>query len=134
MGKVDTMKPYEGEERRLPHWWDKWVNPTTVLALIGGIVWGIQLNMAVVDHTGKIGAINGRLDAHQLLLQEQATTMAKTAVILQNIQDKLVNVAEDVSEHKADSGEWKQRIKVNETKIETLSHRHDFQNNTEGYR
>lgn len=106
------------------------MNPTTVLALIGGIVWGIQLNMAVVDHTGRIGAINGRLDAHQLLLQEQSTNMARTSVILSNIEERISDVQNDVHNIIEKTNRTSQRVTENATKLQTMSHRHD---NNQGY-
>lgn len=109
---------YRGAERRWPHWWDKWVNPTTVLSLIGGIVWGIQLNMAVVDHSAQIGAINGRLDAHQQLLSEQAQALARSSVILEGIEIRMREYNESMNTHFRSANEIHRQVVANTTRLE----------------
>jgi hypothetical protein len=113
---------YEGEERRLPHWWDKWVNPTTVLAMIGGVVWGIQLNMAVIDHTQKIGKIANTLAQQQTLLQTQSNSLARVTVILDTMERRITGTEAAIKTDAVEVGQIKGMIISNQERIRALDH------------
>lgn len=82
-------------ERRLPHWWDKWVNPTTVLTLIGGIVWGVQLNMMVVTLAAENAAGKTRDGIHDQLLQDLEINMAKHTLLIDGLIEKQKDIKEE---------------------------------------
>lgn len=74
--------------------WNKWVSPTTVVALMGGIVWGVQLNFAVVSHTAAIGELKGRQIENEAIDHEQNEQLARIAIILEQLE-KRINRLED---------------------------------------
>jgi len=113
---------YEGTERRFPHWWDKWVNPTTVLAMIGGIVWGIQLNMAVVDHTAEIGKLSAMLTAQQSLLQQQSNSVARISVILDALERRVSGNEVAIKQDAVEVGRMKGLIISNQERVRALDY------------
>lgn len=97
------------DERR-PRWWDKWINPTTVLSLIGGIVWGVQLNMYVVSLAEDQAKLEGR--QYELTQQLQVTELnqARQTIILDNLIKKLDGVEVDLESLEKEVKEWEQKI------------------------
>lgn len=73
-------------------WWEKWISPTSVLALLGGIVWGVQLNVAVLAHTAEINNIVGRMHNAETVNNEQNQTLSRVAVILQLIEQRVKKI------------------------------------------
>lgn len=110
----DTTHYPNGPERRSPHWFDKWVNPTTVIALIGGIIWGVQLNMAVVQLSESMGSVRDRLEYHQQMLVELSKTNVQMATILERLEEQVKENGDNHEEHLKDAEVWKQRILENQ--------------------
>lgn len=73
---------------------NKWVTPTSVLALLGGVVWGVQLNYAVVSHTEALGQLKGRMQNNEQLDYEQNEQLARIAIILEQLE-KRISIIED---------------------------------------
>lgn len=74
---------------RLPSWYEKWINPTTILALLGGIVWGVQLNFAVISNTNNIGTLQSILEKKDSGYHAQNQQLARVAIILENIERRV---------------------------------------------
>ena len=79
------MKNGQVYDERSPHWWDKWVNPTTVLALIGGIIWGVQLNMLVLNSA----QTDARQDEQIQQLQSQMRTVSDAVIRSNTLMDQV---------------------------------------------
>ena len=105
-------------DERFPRWWDKWVNPTTVLALIGGIVWGVQLNLMVVKLAENQAANSVIVDEMVRTMQEIQLNQAKHTIILDNLVKQVRGIEIDQRAHLKEAEEWKRRIMANE-----LNHR-----------
>lgn len=71
---------------RTPQWYDKWINPSSMIALFGGVVWGVQLNFAVLANSDNIGQLRGRTQKVEITDQKQNTQLARISVILENIE------------------------------------------------
>ncbi len=66
-------------------WLKQWASPTGFLVILGGIIWGIQLNLAVLQHTQDIGKLYRLQQENTKVLQELVITQAETAIILRQI-------------------------------------------------
>jgi len=110
-----------------PKWWDKWVNPTTVMVLFGAIVWGIQLNFAVLQNTKEIGQVAG---TQQKIVEIQQTIQQNTirlSVLIEELQKHQVRNTEllektnkYVLDRERDAEGWKKRIEGNEQDIQNM--------------
>ena len=110
-------------ERRAPHWWDKWVNPTTVLALIGGIIWGIQLNSLVLQHTSQISALQTQQNQTIQVDHEQNKQLTRITTILSGLVERIEKDEQRFDKH-VDEGEvWKRNIEVNEKRLDAVEER-----------
>lgn len=79
-------------------WWEKWFNPTTAMALFGAIVWGIQLNFAVLQNTKDIGeaeALNQKLIS---VVQEISEQQVRLSVNQENITRRIERIEINVKD------------------------------------
>jgi hypothetical protein len=72
-------------DERNPKWFDKWVNPTTVLAILGGIVWGVQLNSNIELLDGRTLRTKATSIANREAIGRADMTDAKTVYVLDNL-------------------------------------------------
>lgn len=79
-------------DQRYPRWWDKWVNPTTILAVLGGIIWGIQLNIAVITHTSEIAKLEEYYKQQTEVAHAHSIQIAETTVILKSLVDRIERI------------------------------------------
>lgn len=107
-------------DQRPPKWWDKWINPTTMLAVLGGIVWGIQLNFAVITQTSDIAKLEELSDARQVVNTQQNTQLTRISVILGQVVDKLDGVEDYDDEHEKESHSWKRKIELNTHRLDQI--------------
>lgn len=61
---------------------DKWHTPTVYTILIGGIIWGVQLNFAVLELTKQMAIQHEETDAIRDEVQNLTVLLAKTAAEL----------------------------------------------------
>lgn len=97
-----------------------WLSPAGVLVLFGGIVWGIQLNIAVVENAKAISKLTKAVEVEEAINVAQNETLARTAVILDNITERLRAAEGHVVEHDRDAEQWKRRIIRNESILERM--------------
>lgn len=90
---VDEERVYT---RHYVRWWEKWFNPTTVMAIFGAIVWGIQLNFAVLQNTKDLGeaeALNQKMVSVVQSISDQqvrlAVTQEQLVSRLQRLEDRV---------------------------------------------
>jgi len=94
----------------MPDWLERWISPAGVLLLMGGIVWGVQLNVAVMQLTEAVSADKANMQTLSAQIQSISTTQARTAVILQHLEKTIEATDKHVAEHERESSTWKQRI------------------------
>ena len=70
-------------------WVERWVTPTTLLTVFGGVVWGIQLNFAVLHHSTQLAKINTEMIAHEQDSKKYIAVIERSTVILDNIERRL---------------------------------------------
>lgn len=64
---------------------DKWTGPSAMLILLGGIVWGVQLNFAVLGLTEQLAEQTQRLQDTNEEIEGNAVLMARTAAVLDSL-------------------------------------------------
>lgn len=72
-----------------PKWWERWLNPTTAMALFGAVVWGIQLNFAVLQNTKDIGQMEGQQNEIVKLLNEQQQVLVRQTVLISELERRV---------------------------------------------
>ncbi|WP_372743278.1 hypothetical protein [Neptunomonas sp.] len=99
-------------------WIDKWIRPTTVMIVVGAIVWGVQLNIVTLNHAELISAQNIRIAKMVAAQHQTEIELTRTAVLLDQIAQRLQETAEIVAIHNKEAEEWKRRIMLNERRAQ----------------
>lgn len=97
-------------------WMDKWIRPSTLMAAIGAIVWGVQLNVATINQQSEIAENNSAI---KQLIEHQAQidiNQAETAILLNQVAIQLKEDRQILLDHLKEAEEWKRRIILNERK------------------
>lgn len=110
-------------DQRVPKWWDKFVSPAGMLMLLGGIVWGIQLNVAVMQHTSELSAIHERAQSSAAMNQEQNMQLTRISLILSTLVDDVDDVQDDNSSHEREAESWKRLIESNKQRLDYIEKR-----------
>ena len=101
-------------EHRIPKWWERWVNPTTLLALFGGIVWGVQLNMLVTVHATKLGGQASAIYRNSEDINTIDKTLARMVTLMEVMNTKVDDLYTSYDAHLEDSVEIREKILRNE--------------------
>jgi ribosomal protein S15P/S13E len=102
---------------------EKWASPAGVLIMFGGVVWGVQLNIATMNLTKELSAIDGRTNELSKELVEVSKNTIRTSVILNSISKEVDNAMNHVESHKEDAEDWKRRILINEQRLKDMEAR-----------
>ena len=88
-----------GEDRRENYYvlkteplWAKWLTPAAATIVIGGIVWGVQLNVAVNQMTSDISRLATYADQHDVKLDEMSANVLRTSLILEGLETRMRKV------------------------------------------
>jgi hypothetical protein len=76
-------------DERNPKWFDKWVNPTTVLAILGGIVWGVQLDSSIETLNDRSLRTKATSIANRDAMHRDDVIDAKTVYVLDNLVNRV---------------------------------------------
>lgn len=89
-------------DQRMPKWWDKWTNPTVVFTLLGGVVWGSNLNSYVTGLGKNQDSIRETQKAILLDIRSLQFDNAKTTLVLDALVRRMdINLAA-IKEHVMD--------------------------------
>jgi len=94
----------------IPQWAQAWLSPAGVLVVIGGIVWGIQLNIGYVMLAEKVAANTVSIKAISKSLEVTAINNATTSIILEAMREDIKHSSDHITKHDSESGVWKERI------------------------
>lgn len=89
------MTDYGGGERRREVYvkqetlLDKWLTPTALTLVLGGIVWGVQLNFAVKQLADAVGEARGRANRAELRVDVISENVLRSAVILERLEKRI---------------------------------------------
>lgn len=92
---------YQGHERRREIYvkqeslLDKWLTPTALTLVLGGIVWGVQLNFAVAALSKQVGEAKNEATRAEVRVDRLAENTLKATVILERIERRLDRVEEN---------------------------------------
>jgi hypothetical protein len=75
--------------REFSEWKERWITPTTLMALLGGIVWGIQLNFLAVHNSNAITNLETRLADQIELHATQSEKCIRLATLVDEIRERL---------------------------------------------
>jgi len=98
---------------------DKWISPSTVIAMLGVVIWLMQLNNSVVLLSRENEGLRATTERTEILVDRLIVTNAQTSVLLENLvvgQEK--NIAA-LDKHVYEAESWHQRIMANEIKAAT---------------
>lgn len=83
-------------------WWKRWLHPAVITTVIGvifaGIVWGVQLNFAVLSTASDVGELKGITTKLTSVAQQQATNHRELTVIVKELKDDVEDNEEDIDE------------------------------------
>ena len=68
---------------------DKWTGPAGILIMFGAIVWGVQLNFAVLALTDELAAQRVILERNMEQSNEVTLSVAKAATLLESLTRQL---------------------------------------------
>lgn len=97
---------------------EQWTTPTGIMIIFGCVVWGVQLNMAVMSLNERVTAASTRTGANESALVVVSQNNLKTALIIEHLQTEVAEVVEKSEEHSKEAEEWKRRITVLEQKAQ----------------
>lgn len=100
-GLVDEERVYT---KHYVRWWERWFNPTTVMAIIGAMVWGIQLNFAVMQNTKDLGKASQLQQNMVEVVQKISQQQIRITVIQEQSLDRLGRLELNYQEHATDVG------------------------------
>lgn len=89
---------------------DKWIAPTGIMVLVGGIVWGIQLNVAVLNLTKDSAEQQQQLTEVTAMLSSIAKTQATSSYIMDRMEHDLEETKDQAEHHDREANNWKHRI------------------------
>lgn len=88
----------------------------TIIA--GAIIWGIQLNYAVLKHTASIGRLQKQITDHQNESGAHYLQIAKTALLLDELEKRMHDLSEDIKVDKEKQENWRHRVVALEARID----------------
>ena len=95
----------------------KWATPAGLTIMFGAIVWGVQLNFAIINLTDKLGEIDAEADVSQRTQRDIAATVLKATLMMDEMEKDVLAVVKHVNDHNKESAEWKQRILILEERL-----------------
>ena len=99
---------------------EKWISPAGILVLFGGVVWGVQLNVATMNLTKQMSGLSGKTDELSHEMSEIAQNNVRTSMILSALTKDIDRALEHTEEHERDSEDWKRRIMLNEQRLKDM--------------
>jgi cell division protein FtsL len=97
---------------------EKWITPSSLMILIGAIIWGVQLNAAVLDLAREISKLEQRVAQNTTINVAQNESLIKLGTIVDGIEKRIQKAEHHVIEHERDSEIWKRRIQANEARLQ----------------
>lgn len=96
----------------------KWVTPATVVIVFGAIVWGVQLNFLMLEHSRAIGLHAEKISTLGIEQKNLEFNAQKTAIILDQAVRSLSDIIIKIETHDAEAETWKRQILLNQQNIE----------------
>jgi 5-bromo-4-chloroindolyl phosphate hydrolysis protein len=101
----------------MPSWLDNWISPAGFMIVVGAIIWGIQLNIAVISHTERLAEIKTAAAEHELRDLEWGKTLGQTVILLNELEKRVSANTRHAEDHEREAADWKYRIIDIESKL-----------------
>ena len=89
---------------------EKWISPAGALLLLGGVTWGVQLNVAVLNLAKQAAVEQARAQELSTTIDDVVKNQTKLTLILENLTDEIDEVALHSEGHTKEANGWKHRI------------------------
>ena len=99
---------------------EKWASPAGILVLFGGIVWGVQLNVATMNLTKQMAVMDGKSEELSHEMAKISQNNVRTSMILATLTKDVEKAVNHVHDHEKESEDWKRRIMLNEERLKKL--------------
>ena len=96
---------------------DKWITPVTLSCIVGGIIWGVQINIGVLNLTKAVAAQQIEYNSIRHEHRKYELSIARTAIIQEEMLKQLDIAKAAIATHERESAKWKQRIIRNDEAI-----------------
>ena len=97
---------------------ERWTAPSVVISLllivIGGIVWGVQINSVLVKLVEQQAASHERVENTESFIMQDRVNMAKMTFVLERLVVEVKDLKAAVASHNKEAETWKRRIIINE--------------------
>jgi hypothetical protein len=93
---------------------EKWATPSMLMIVVGGIIWGVQLNLlavqqARISENQKDQIIEIRKAQHQVVISQ-----AENAIIVNEMAKQIQENTRNILDHNKEAEKWKRKILLNE--------------------
>ena len=95
----------------------QWSGPAGFMVLLGAVVWGVQLNVAVLRLTEKDAAQDMELAAITQSLTDISRNSYKASVLLDELMKDTLENTKHIESHSTEAEEWKRRILLLEQQL-----------------
>lgn len=89
---------------------DSWTTPTGIAVIFGCIVWGVQLNYAIMSLTSEVTKLTATTAENKESIDSTARMLLETSLVLKQIQRDMADALVEIEDHDKESDDWKQRI------------------------
>jgi hypothetical protein len=87
-----------------------WLSPAGALLLLGGIVWGVQLNVATMNLGSQVSELAAKQDQVGDRLLEISENNLRTSLLITQLAEEVVELKGEVSSHNKEAEIWKRTI------------------------
>jgi len=100
-----------------------WLSPAGALLLLGGIVWGVQLNVATMNLSSQMSELNAKQGNISDRLLEVSDNSLRTTLLMKQLTERMAEMDADVDVHFDEAEDWKLKIIAIEERMRALEAR-----------
>ena len=97
---------------------EHWLAPAGFLVVVGAVVWGIQLNVAVMRLTSGMSRLESRGTETISELDANTKQIARIAIILDQVEKRMEKFEEKFDQHEKEAMKWHAQVIALEAKLE----------------
>lgn len=84
---------------------ERWLTPAALMIVVGGIAWGVQLNVAVQVLTRDVASVTTMTEREEKRVDRLSENMLKATLILEQMEKRMVRIEEVAREREVRSKE-----------------------------
>lgn len=93
-----------------------WLGPAGITVIFtciaGGIIWGVQINAALVAIKESLGRLTKSEEHHETDIRSNSDNILTATLLLKQLEDAQKQLADDFQEHVREAEGWKAKIEV----------------------